>query len=51
MKRIQIKMDDDGEDDDDGGRAFTWTSLPRLTLEELFLTKVLFRVQAHQLPV
>jgi len=27
-----------------------WTSLPRLTLEELFLTKVLFRVQAHQLP-
>ena len=33
------------------GIAFTWASLPGLAQKELFLSKVLHRVQAHQLPV
>ena len=52
------KWEDDDEDDknneydgddapDDYNIAFTWTSLPRLTLEKFFLTKILSRVQAH----
>ena len=36
---------------DDVGIAFTWASLPGLAQKELFLSKVLHRVQAHQLPV
>ena len=36
---------------DDVGIAFTWASLPGLAQKELLLSKVLHRVQAHQLPV
>ena len=46
-KNDEYDGDDAFDDDDDDDNAFTWTSLPRLTLEKFFLTKILSRVQAH----
>ena len=42
-----------GGDDGDGGDGDgdTWTSLPGLAMEQIFLSKVLSWVEAHQLPV